>query len=75
MLSFESRLHKHNRSARHIEFTSTLEYIDMEVSDEDVEASDEGAHGHMQSYRQVTEYGDLLKNGNAYAQKFHRLIH
>ena len=51
--AFESRLHKHNRSARHIEFTGTLESIDMEASDEDLEASDEGTHGHMVSHMDI----------------------
>lgn len=35
--AFKSRLHKHNESARHIEFLRALESIDME-------AGDEGAH-------------------------------
>ena len=48
--AFESRLHKHNRSARHIELTGTLESI---ASDEDLEASDEGTHGHMLSHMDV----------------------
>ena len=36
-----------------IEFTGTLESIDMEASDEDLEASDEGTHGHMVSHMDV----------------------